>query len=134
MPLPDASFDAVLCQMGLQFVPDAHAALSEMRRVLAPGGRLILNVPGPTPELFVVMEEALARHIGAEAAGFVSRVFSLHDTAELQSLINGAGFRDVSVQVDTKSLSLPAPEEFLWQYVHLDLGTSPQWIEHSLPH
>ena len=33
MPLPDASFDVVLCQMGLQFVPDKHAALREMRRV-----------------------------------------------------------------------------------------------------
>jgi ubiquinone/menaquinone biosynthesis C-methylase UbiE len=118
MPLPDASFDAVLCQMGLQFVPDKHAALSEMRRVLAPGGRLILNVPGPTPRLFVIMGEALARHVGGEAVGFVNQVFSLHDTAEIQNLISGAGFRDVSVQSNTKSLRLPAPEEFLWQYVH----------------
>ena len=118
MPLADAAFDAVLCQMGLQFMPDKHTALSEMRRVLAPGGRLILNVPGPTPQLFEFMRGALARHIGAEAAGFVNHVFSLHDTAELQNLINGAGFRDVSVQADTKSLRLPAPEEFLWQYVH----------------
>jgi SAM-dependent methyltransferase len=118
MPLPDASFDAVLCQMGLQFVPDKHAALGEMRRVLAPGGRLILTVPGPTPQLFVIMGEALVRHIGAEAAGFVNHVFSLHDTAELQNLISGAGFRNVSVQAGTESLRLPAPEEFLWQYVH----------------
>jgi ubiquinone/menaquinone biosynthesis C-methylase UbiE len=118
MPLPDASFDAVLCQMGLQFVHDKHAALSEMRRVLAPGGRLILNLPGPTPQLFVIMAQALARHIGAEAAEFVNHVFSLHDPAELQNLINGAAFGDVSVQTDTKSLRLPAPEEFLWQYVH----------------
>jgi ubiquinone/menaquinone biosynthesis C-methylase UbiE len=118
MPLPDASFDAVLCQMGLQFVPDRHAALSEMRRVLAPGGRLILNVPGPTPKLFVIMEEGLARHIGSEVAGFVNQVFSLHDPAELENLINAAGFRDVSVQADTRSLRLPAPEEFLWQYVY----------------
>lgn len=118
MPLPDASFDAVLCQMGLQFVPDKQAALSEMRRVLAPGGRLILSVPGPTPQLFVIMGEAIARHIGAEAAGFVYQVFSLHDPAELQHLITDAGFRDVSVQAGTKLLHLPAPEEFLWQYVH----------------
>jgi ubiquinone/menaquinone biosynthesis C-methylase UbiE len=117
MPLPDASFDAVLCQMGLQFLPDKHAALREMRRVLALGGRLVLNVPGPTPQLFAVMEEALSRHVGAGAAGFVSRVFSLHDKAALQHLINGAGFRDVSVQADTKSLRLPPPEEFFWQYV-----------------
>ena len=118
MPLPDASFDAVLCQMGLQFVSDKHAALSEMRRVLAPGGRLVLNVPGPTPQLFVIMANALARHISSEAAGFVNQVFSLHNTAELQNLITGAGFSDVSVQAHTTSLRLPAPEEFLWQYVH----------------
>lgn len=118
MPLPDASFDAGLCQMGLQFVPDKHAALGEMRRVLVPGGRLILNVPGPTPQLFVIMGEALARHVGTEAAAFVNQVFSLHDPVELQSLVEGAGFRDVSVEADTGSLRLPAPEEFFWQYVH----------------
>lgn len=118
MPLPKESFDVVLCQMGLQFMPDKHAALREMNRVLAPGGRLILNVPGPTPRLFAVMEEALARHIGAEVAGFMNLVFSLYDTAELQRLINGAGFRDVSAQSDIKTVRLPAPEEFLWQYVN----------------
>ena len=64
------------------------------------------------------MEEALARHIGAEAAGFVNHVFSLHETAEIQNLVSGAGFHDISVQPDTKSLRLPSPEEFLWQYVH----------------
>lgn len=118
MPLPDASFDVVLCQMGLQFMPNKHAALREMRRVLVRGGRLILNVPGPTPRLFTIMGEALERHIGAEAAGFVYQVFSLHDTAEIQNLLSGAGFHDVSVQSDTKQLRLPALEEFLWQYVH----------------
>ena len=118
MPLPDASFDVVLCQMGLQFMPDKHAALREMRRVLVRDGRLSLSVPGPTPRLFTVMGEALARHIGAEAVGFVNHVFSLHDTAEIQNLVGGAGFHDVSVQSATKPLRLPAPEEFLWQYVH----------------
>jgi SAM-dependent methyltransferase len=118
MPLPDASFDVVLCQMGLQFMPDKHAALCEMRRVLVRGGRLILNVPGPTPRLFTIMGEALARHIGGEAAGFVHHVFSLHDTAEIQNLVSGAGLHDVSLRSDTKSLRLPGPQEFLWQYVH----------------
>jgi len=118
MPLADAAFDAVLCQIGLQFMPDKPAALREMQRVLAPGGRLVLNVPGPTPQLFTIMAEALERHVGPQAAGFVNHVFSLHDTAQLQNLISGAGFRDVSLQADTKSLRLPPPEEFLWQYVH----------------
>ena len=117
MPFPDASFDVVLCQMGLQFMPDKPAALREMWRVLGRGGRLLLNVPGPTPRLFAIMGEALARHVGAEAAGFVNHVFSLHDTAEIQDLVTGAGFHDVSVESDTVSLRLPAPAEFLWQYV-----------------
>ena len=118
MPLPDASFDVVLCQMGLQFMPDKHAALREMRRVLVPGGRLSLNVPGPTPSVFTILAVALGRHIGAEAAGFVNQVFSVHDAPEIQNLVGGAGFHDVFVQSDTKLLRLPAPEEFLWQYVH----------------
>lgn len=118
MPIPDASFEVVLCQMGLQFMPDKRAALREMCRVLVRGGRLVLNVPGPAPRVFTIMGEALTRHVGAEAAWFVKQVFSLHDTAEIQNLVSGAGFHDVSVQSYTKSLSLQAPEEFLWQYVH----------------
>jgi ubiquinone/menaquinone biosynthesis C-methylase UbiE len=118
MPLPAASFDAVLCQMGLQFFPDKSTALREMHRILRPGGRLVLNVPGPTPPLMAVLGEALARHIGAEAEGFVTHVFSLHDKAELQKLIESAGFHEVSVQADTKKLRLPKPEAFLWGYVY----------------
>lgn len=117
MPLPDASFDVVLCQMGLQFMPGKLAALREMRRVLVPGGRLVLNVPGPTPRIMSVMEEALARQLGPDAAGFVNQVFSLHDEAEIQSLVDDAGFNDISVQSDTHALPLPPPKEFLWQYI-----------------
>jgi ubiquinone/menaquinone biosynthesis C-methylase UbiE len=116
--LPDASFDVVLCQMGLQFMPDKQAALREMCRVLVRGGRLILNVPGPAPRLLTLMGEALARHVGAEAAGFMNHVFSLHDTAQIQDLVGGAGFHDVSAQANTRTLRLPAPEDFLWQYLH----------------
>jgi ubiquinone/menaquinone biosynthesis C-methylase UbiE len=118
MPFPDASFDVGLCQMGLQFMSDKHAALREMRRVLVRGGRLILNVPGPTPRVFTIMGDALAFHIGAEAAAFVNHVFSLHNAAQIRNLVGSAGFHNVSVQSDTKRLRLPEPEEFLWQYVH----------------
>lgn len=118
MSLADGSFDVVLCQMGLQFVPDKHAALSEMRRVLAPGGRLILNLPGPTPRPFTILAASLARHVGPEAAGFVNQVFSLHDPTEIQGLVADAGFHDVSVRANTASLRLPPPVEFLWQYAY----------------
>lgn len=118
MPFPDASFDAVLCQMGLQFMPDRSAALREMRRVLVRDGRLLLNMPGPTPRIFTIMEKAIERHVGAEAAGFVNQVFSLHDRDEIHALLSAAGFRDVAVRSDTKALRLPTPEVFLWQYVY----------------
>jgi ubiquinone/menaquinone biosynthesis C-methylase UbiE len=118
MPFPDASFDVVLCQMGLQFMPDKHAALRETRRVLVPGGRIILNVPGPKEKTFTALVKAMERHIGSQSAGFVSQVFSLHDTTEIQKLLSEADFRDIAVQADYKMLTLPPPKEFLWQYVY----------------
>ncbi len=44
--VPDRSFDAVLCALGLMYLPDPAQALREMLRVLRPGGRLSLAVWG----------------------------------------------------------------------------------------
>ncbi|OHV72675.1 class I SAM-dependent methyltransferase [Ensifer sp. LCM 4579] len=118
MPLPDEAFDVVFCQMGLQFVPDKQAALREMRRVLDTGGRAFVSVPGPTPPMFAIMKDALARHIDPKAAFLVDLVFSMHDVDELTELMRDAGFRDVDVQARPKTLRLPAPADFLWQYIH----------------
>lgn len=41
LPLADATFDVAFCQQGLQFFPDRPTALREMRRILAPNGRLV---------------------------------------------------------------------------------------------
>ena len=116
MPLPDASFDVVLCQLGLMFMSDKSAALREMGRVLAPGGRAFITVPSPT-RFFDVLDEAVGKRIGADAAAFVKLVFSLHDQEELEQLVSGAGFRDVSVRTSVETFHLPAPDDFLWQYV-----------------
>jgi SAM-dependent methyltransferase len=95
MPLPDASFDAVICQQGLQFVPEKAAALSEMHRVLKRGGRLALScwrsiehTPG-----YLALEQALARRIGPEKAALPP--FSFGDGGSIRGLAVAAGFREV---------------------------------------
>jgi ubiquinone/menaquinone biosynthesis C-methylase UbiE len=42
LELPDESFDTVVCTLALCSIPDARAAVGEMRRVLRPGGRVLL--------------------------------------------------------------------------------------------
>lgn len=118
LPLSDDGFDLVTCQMGLQFFPDKAAALREQRRVLAPGGRVVLNLPGPTPPLFQAFADALASHVGPQAADFVHVVFSLHDAGEIRALMTKAGFQDVRVEAATAILPLPPPADFMWQYIH----------------
>jgi ubiquinone/menaquinone biosynthesis C-methylase UbiE len=117
MPLPDGTFDVVLCQMGLQFMENKTSALQEMRRVLAPGGRLILNVPGPAGKIFIDFAEAMERNISPEAAGFLTQVFSLYKTDEIQQLMSKAGFNEIAVQANNKTLRLPLSKEFMWQYI-----------------
>jgi ubiquinone/menaquinone biosynthesis C-methylase UbiE len=118
LPLADGSFDVVLSSLGLQFVADKGSALREMRRVLAPDGRLAIATVGPTPPLFAILEQALARHVKPEVAAFMRAVFSLHEPQELEKLTSDAGFRDAEVRSKALSLTLPRPGEFLWQYVH----------------
>ena len=118
MPLSDETFDVVLCQMGLQFVPNKPAALREMWRVLDTGGRAFVTVPGPKPPAFAIMTDALARHLSPEAASFGDLVFSMHNVDEITELMHSAGFREVDVHAKAKPLHLPSPSEFLWQYIN----------------
>jgi len=45
LPFEDASFDAVVCLQVLQHVVDLQQLLSEVRRILTPGGSLAITVP-----------------------------------------------------------------------------------------
>ncbi len=42
LPFADASFDTVVCTLSLCTIPDDRRAIAEMKRVLRPGGRLLL--------------------------------------------------------------------------------------------
>jgi ubiquinone/menaquinone biosynthesis C-methylase UbiE len=117
MPLPDASFDVVFCGLSLQLMPNKVTALREMKRVLVSGGRLLLSTPGRMPGPFGAIERALSHHFGPQTAGFVKAVFSLNDQAALQTLMLEAGLNEVIVETIERRLSMPAPREFLWQYI-----------------
>lgn len=69
LPFPDASFDTVLCALVLCSIPDPAAAIAEMRRVLVPGGRLLLldHVASTWPPLVAVqwlVEQVSGRLVG----------------------------------------------------------------------
>lgn len=117
LPFEMGGFDAVLCQLSLQFMPDKAAAIREMHRVLTRGGRVVLNVPGPTDPLFETLANALDRHVAHGAGNFVRAVFSLHDEAELEDLLQDGGFSDVHTDAYVRDLPLPPAKDFLWQYV-----------------
>ena len=47
IPTPDGSYDLVVCGLALAHLPELGGAVSELGRVLAPGGRLIVSVLHP---------------------------------------------------------------------------------------
>jgi ubiquinone/menaquinone biosynthesis C-methylase UbiE len=54
LPFADTSFDTVVCALSLCSIPDPAAAIGEMRRVLVPGGRLLLfdHIGSPWPPIY----------------------------------------------------------------------------------
>jgi ubiquinone/menaquinone biosynthesis C-methylase UbiE len=123
LPFPEATFDVVLCQLGLQFFPDRPTALQEMRRVLKDGGRVGLSVYGPlehTPATFA-LANALDRHIGPEASLAKRAEHALADTDELRKLIAGAEFHEVVISTATKWIRFPSPAA----YVRVQLAATP---------
>jgi ubiquinone/menaquinone biosynthesis C-methylase UbiE len=123
MPFSDATFDVILCQLGLQFFPDRPQALREMRRVLVPGSRLLLSVFGPiehNPATHALIG-ALERHLGVEAAAIKRAEHGLADTQELRDLAATAGFADVRIDTVTHEVHFPSVRE----YVRIQLAATP---------
>jgi ubiquinone/menaquinone biosynthesis C-methylase UbiE len=96
------AFGVVVCQQGLQFFPDRMAALAEMRRILAPAGRVAVSTWRSDEEMAVLRDlRAIAeRHVGSVA----DRRHSLSDAEELRRMLVDAGFKDVRVAPVTKTV------------------------------
>jgi SAM-dependent methyltransferase len=67
-PFADGSFDGILCSGVLDTIPDPSAALEEFRRLLAPGGRVLLVVRGSGTRTSKLLERFFRVCVGASAA------------------------------------------------------------------
>ena len=108
LPFEAGQFDLVFCQHGLQFLPDRGWDLTEMRRVLRPGGRLYLTCWAATPPFFKVVAGVLGRHLGEDAAAKTVEPFALNDGGSISGLIARAGFEVAPVRRLTVTRRMPA--------------------------
>lgn len=91
LPFEANTFDTVVCALSLCSIPDPAAAIGEMKRVLAPGGRLLLvdHIRSTWPPIFVA--QWLLERITIRMAGE-------HFTRRPLTLVQSAGFEIVEVE------------------------------------
>jgi ubiquinone/menaquinone biosynthesis C-methylase UbiE len=126
LPFPSGHFDAVLCQLGLQFFPDQPKALREMRRVVRDSGRIALSVYSPierTPgaDAFV---HALDEVLGPQASRIKRGEHSFGSPAQLEKLLRDAGFDTVNVQTVVQTIAFPS----VLDYVRFQLLATPMTV------
>jgi SAM-dependent methyltransferase len=104
----DATFDAVVCRMGLMFLDDPLDGVREAHRVLRPGGRLATAVwagPEHNPWLVAVGMAAMASGLPVALPIGPGGPFSLADEAGLAQLLRDGRFDDVAV--DAVDMTFP---------------------------
>jgi SAM-dependent methyltransferase len=126
LPFGDTSFDAVICQLGLQFFPDPARGLREFRRVLRQDGTVsicVISTPDRAP-MWGTLADVLSRFL-PELREVLFLSFALHDPNRLESLLVGAGFRDVYVERATREDSFDSFSDY-WDPIEAGVGSIPQ--------
>lgn len=105
LPLPDASVDLLFSSLCLQWLDDVPAVLDEFRRVLRPGGRMMLATFGP--QTLIELRDAWA------AAGRHTQVSPFPGMAALGDLVMAQGFRDPVLDRDLFTLSYASADDLV---------------------
>jgi SAM-dependent methyltransferase len=100
LPFADREFGAVVCALGVMFVPDKKAVFGEARRVLKDGGTFIFSVWDRIEENPIAL--AYAEETESLAPGNPEIRFrlpwSMHDEAQLRALLAGARFEAMRME------------------------------------
>lgn len=112
LPFDDGEYDLVLCQHGLQFVPDRTAALREAHRVLRRPGRMAIAVWAPLGRhpFWSRFNDVLVELVGIPA---LAAPFSLGDAEELRMLLQMAGFGYMELSERSMIALFGGPQDFV---------------------
>jgi len=96
LPFDDESFDVVVSQFMLMFVADREAALKEMWRVLAPGGRMAVAIWSDS-QAYATLADIARRNTSNAVAETLIVPFCLGDPQRLSELFSSAGVSNARI-------------------------------------
>lgn len=105
LPVADASFDTVVSTYTLCSIPDPAAALRELRRALAPGGKLLFAEHGRAPDPGVLKWQTRLQPYWMKLAG------GCHLDRDILALLEASGFEPT-----VQSRYLPGPRFLSYHY------------------
>jgi len=128
LPVGDASFDAVVAGLVLNFLPDSPAALAEMRRATRPGGTIGGYVWDYTAgmQMLVSFWDAAVAEDPSIAGEHEATRFAVNRPEPLQALFTRAGLQDVEVGDIVVPTGFPSFEEY-WAPFLAGTGPAPAY-------